>query len=41
MKLHPIVSPISEFEHGEKGDALYGKLYRTQLILLTIFVLGA
>lgn len=24
MKLHPIVSPVSDFEHAEKGDALYG-----------------
>lgn len=24
MTLHPIVSPISDFEHAEKGDALYG-----------------
>lgn len=26
MKLHSIVMPPSEFDHVEKGDALYGKL---------------
>lgn len=25
MVLHPIVSPLSEFAHVEKGDALYGE----------------
>ncbi|KAB2087603.1 hypothetical protein ES319_A04G115400v1, partial [Gossypium barbadense] len=25
VKLHPILLPLSEFEHAEKGDALYGK----------------
>jgi len=22
--LHSILKPVSEFEHGDKGDALYG-----------------
>lgn len=25
VKLHSIVMPPSEFDHAEKGDALYGK----------------
>lgn len=25
VKLHSIINPPSEFEHAEKGDALYGK----------------
>ncbi|MBA0572359.1 hypothetical protein Golob_002704, partial [Gossypium lobatum] len=25
VKLHPILMPLSEFEHAEKGDTLYGK----------------
>lgn len=25
MKLQSIVMPLSEFDHAEKGDALYGK----------------
>lgn len=25
VKLHSIINPPSEFEHVEKGDALYGK----------------
>jgi len=34
VKLHPIVSPISEFEHAEKGDALYGKTLSKYTILI-------
>ena len=26
VKLHSILNPPSEFDHAEKGDALYGKL---------------
>ena len=26
VKLQPMVMPQSEFDHSEKGDALYGKL---------------
>jgi len=35
VKLHPIVSPISEFEHGEKGDALYAMELALSLEKLT------
>lgn len=33
VKLQPMVMPQSEFDHPEKGDALYGKLYSPFLIL--------
>jgi hypothetical protein len=26
VKLHPILMPVSEYNHSEKGDALYGKI---------------
>lgn len=35
VKLHPIVSPVSEFEHGEKGDALYAMELALSLEKLT------
>nr|AAM61077.1 ferritin 1 precursor [Arabidopsis thaliana] len=35
VKLHPIVSPISEFEHAEKGDALYAMELALSLEKLT------
>lgn len=31
MKLHSIVMPPSEFDHVEKGDALYGKFVYIRL----------
>lgn len=27
MKLQSILMPLSEFDHAEKGDALYGKCH--------------
>ncbi|CAH8330086.1 unnamed protein product [Eruca vesicaria subsp. sativa] len=35
VKLHPIVSPISDFEHAEKGDALYAMELALSLEKLT------
>ncbi|CAN8257449.1 unnamed protein product [Cochlearia groenlandica] len=35
VKLHPIVSPLSDFEHGEKGDALYAMELALSLEKLT------
>lgn len=32
MKLQSIVMPLSEFDHAEKGDALYGKLISELLV---------
>lgn len=31
MKLQSIVMPLSEFDHPEKGDALYGEFNRAGL----------
>ncbi|KAG2335058.1 hypothetical protein Bca4012_016049 [Brassica carinata] len=35
VKLHPIVSPVSDFEHAEKGDALYAMELALSLEKLT------
>lgn len=31
VKLQSILMPLSEFDHSEKGDALYGKLVYSEL----------
>lgn len=33
MKLQSIVMPLSEFDHSEKGDALYGEFNRAGFLL--------
>lgn len=34
MKLQSILMPVSEFDHAEKGDALYGELCWASLMYL-------
>lgn len=38
MKLQSILMPLSEFDHAEKGDALYGKFVSVLLCCNPIFV---
>lgn len=37
MKLQSILMPVSEFDHAEKGDALYGGLYWASLYVPVMF----
>ena len=32
MRLQSIVTPLTEFDHPEKGDALYGELMRISFL---------
>jgi ferritin heavy chain len=32
--LHSILKPVSEFEHGDKGDALYGMFLLSRLMFI-------
>lgn len=42
MKLNSIVMPLTEFDHPEKGDALYGKyFFKFFFFLSKIYVLHA
>lgn len=34
VKLQSILMPFSEFDHEEKGDALYGKLYVAAVLII-------
>lgn len=36
VKLHSIIEPPSEFDHAEKGDALYGKIVNFYIFYMLI-----
>lgn len=41
MRLQSIVTPLTEFDHPEKGDALYGELLSASICLHHVLVIPA
>jgi hypothetical protein len=40
VRLQSIVTPLTEFDHPEKGDALYGELLSSSTCVIYFFIIA-